>query len=135
MEGPVQSPSIDCGAIPSPSCPRRPARWRLQVSLRAAIGMLTLLCVALGWLAMKADHARRQERAVESMPFFKVRYDYHESAAPGTESRAIPPGPAFIRSAFGEHVFADVVHLAGRHYPAPPPFDPQAFANVAKLRR
>src|SRR5689334_19846235 len=84
-------------------------RW-FQFSLRTLLILTTVVAIGCGWFAMKIRRARRQDAAVEALRKAcqaNVFYDY-QTPGSGNRGSDVPPGPAWFRSIFGEHVFADV---------------------------
>ncbi len=100
----------------APNTPRPGLRlW--QFSLRGLLALVTLLGVGFGWVATKADHARRQRAAIEALGAKKFRYDFQQTpdcdafGAVFWDEQAQPPGPALIRWLWGDYVFASIVEL------------------------
>jgi hypothetical protein len=94
---------------------RRRTFWR--ISLGGMCVLLTVLATGMGWLSMKAAHARRQRAVVEALGATGFEYDFQRSYGPENISlrqcdrTAQPPGSATIRWLFGDYVFANIVGL------------------------
>jgi Leucine Rich repeat len=127
----------------------RPQRRWLSFSLRALFVTVTLVCVCLAWLAVIAQRARRQERAVESIKALRgyVMFDYGRDAGgkpiegdayydadPAQEWRSAEPAwpPAWLRKLIGDEHFRAVTLInLGRR--APTPNDLAILADVPQL--
>ncbi len=112
---PLNSATTDRPATPPNT--RRPRRRFWRFSLRRLFVLVTLLAVGLGWMSMKAAHARRQRAAVEALGATEFFYDFQRSPSrgalswPGFDEDAQPPAPAIVRWLWGEDVFASIVAL------------------------
>ena len=93
-------------------------RW-YRFSLRTLLVVILLLCVLLGWFALKMRQAERQRRAVEAIRKAggTVLYDYqfHEESGTSTGVRESPV-PTWLRELMGEDFFASVAAV-GFHDP------------------
>ncbi len=91
------------------------------VSSRLACALFAVLLIVfaagVGWLSMKAAHARRQRAVVEALGATGFLYDFQRSyeaeniSLPECDRTVKPPGPAAIRWLFGNYVFANIVGL------------------------
>ena len=90
-------------AASPPEAPARKLRW-FQYSVRSLLLFMLLVSLGMSWVAVKIDRARRQERAVEEIEKLGgyVMYDY-------VFQGGVPPGPAWLRSLWGENILATVV--------------------------
>ena len=69
-------------ATPSADVPRKPRRRWLQLSLRTLLILVTLLCVALGWIVHRGE---RQRRAVAGLEELGAAIEYEASDSPRAE--------------------------------------------------
>ncbi len=112
----VDIPTTERPAGAAPGASRSRHRFR-QFSLRGLFVLVTLLSVGLGWLSMKAAHARRQQAALEALGATDFLYDFEQAPTPewltwpDRDKNARPPGPAILRWLWGEHVLANIVAL------------------------
>ncbi|MBC7852880.1 MAG: hypothetical protein IAF94_05550, partial [Pirellulaceae bacterium] len=76
---------------PTPS-PKR--RW-LTFSLRGAFLILTIFCIGLAILSVRAQRARNQEQAVRDVLAHggHLRFDYQEDATGAVNDKAQPQAP------------------------------------------
>ncbi len=131
------SPTTDRPAGMPNASERRFRYW--QFSLRGLFVFITLLAVGLGWLSVKADHARRQRAAVEALGATRFFYDFQRSPDadslfwPGWDENAKPPGPAILRWLWGEHVLANIVALDLSKDDERADLTPNAIREIATL--
>ena len=73
-------------------------RW-FQYSLRSLLLVMLLASIAMSWVAVRMQKARKQKEAVEEIKKSRGWVEYH-------------PGPAWLRNLLGEDCFATVVHVS-----------------------
>ncbi len=93
--------------------PKRSRRW-LSFSIRGLLVVVTLLCIALGWIGKDIVRMRVEQSVVDELTKAGgviIWYDYERnkgSKAPGFGRRGTPPGNATLRRWFGDHLYARV---------------------------
>jgi hypothetical protein len=94
-------------APPNPTTRRR---W-LQFSLRTLMVLVLLASVAMSWLAVKMQRAKRQREAANRIVKLggSVTYDYEVDASGQRIPNTNAPGPTWLRRLLGQDFFADVV--------------------------
>jgi hypothetical protein len=87
-----------------------------RVSLRALLALLTIACL---WLAIMANGARRQKKAVQWILEHggRVTYDWEMSPLGGyfDPEKQRPPAPAWLREFLGDHYFQTVTSASLRN--------------------
>ncbi len=77
----------------------------VRFSLRTALILLTLLCVALGWWVVKARQQREAVAAVRELGGH-AHYTFEVGPEGFLQKRSKPPSaPAWLRDTFGEDLF------------------------------
>jgi Leucine-rich repeat (LRR) protein len=91
------------------TAPKTPLRW-YQYRLRT---LLIIMTVFAAYMAMISHRARQQKLAVEKIRALGGRLSYDYQKVKGMKfvknSRAFPPGPAWLRNLIGEDYFQTVV--------------------------
>ena len=91
----------------------RKRRYFLSFSLRFLILVLIAFSCAFAWISNHSREAQREKLIVDSISAHadEIRYGYQFDSAGLYDANAKPPGWKWIRSFFGEHVFARVSSL------------------------
>ncbi|PQO31116.1 hypothetical protein C5Y96_12220 [Blastopirellula marina] len=89
-----------------PAKPRR--RW-LRFGLRTMLAITALLCVLMAWVGRDLAVSYREAQIVQKIGG-SAQYDYQYD---GNDflTDASPPGPAFLRFCFGDHLYARVISV------------------------
>ncbi len=82
-------------------------QWKPQFSLRSLFIVFTLLIIPIYLLSLNVDQKRRERQFVTSVTAIggNVAYDWEWDAT-------TPPGPFWLRRAFGENFFAQIRHVS-----------------------
>ena len=89
-------------------------------SARALLGLVTLLTLPAGWLAMEIAEARREQSAIEALPDATVYFDYQRPPNVSLlneftcDDDAVCLRPDLVRRLLGGNLFARVVCVAFR---------------------
>src|SRR5262249_34579108 len=123
----------------SASLPKR--RWLLRFGLRTLLILVTLFGAGFGYLGHLYRRVQDQRYIVAKIQEAggTVRYNWQLGQRKGTGFKPIqtnsPPGPALLRLALGDDVFAyvEMVDFLSFSYPAQP-FDPKLLGKLPRLR-
>ena len=90
--------------------PRRKRRW-LQVSLSTVLIVVAVLSI---WLGMRANKARRQERAIERLSRLSssIQFDYQFDEGGQFDPEAESPVPAWLRRTAGDDFFRRAIGVS-----------------------
>jgi len=97
--------------------PKKTKRRWLSFSLRGFLLLILLLSIPLAWLGQKYSRMRIEDAVVEQILEANgtVIYEHHDEAANGggfhVSTKNPAPGPQWIRSLLGEHIFTSVRHV------------------------
>ena len=95
--------------VPTAAARKMNLRW-YQYSLRSLMIVVTLACIAMGWVATKMKQARQQKAAVDAILKVAggITYDYQKDAFDTTSK---PPGPAWLRKVLGDNLLVNVTRV------------------------
>ena len=88
--------------------------------MRLLLAVVALATIAAFWFAFYVDRAKHEAKLVEETSALapKINYDYQfdKDTKLYDLNNAAPPGPAFLRRYFGEHLFGTVEAVLVRGY-------------------
>lgn len=84
-------------------------RWT-RFNLRALMLIVVVIAIPLGWTVNRVRNRRIVVAAIQDMNGH-IYYDYQRNFNVGLSTSASPLGSKWLRAVFGEHVFAEIVHV------------------------
>ena len=92
---------------------KQPRKRRWQFGIRFLWILSTIIAVVVAYVSFRVRTERLQRETLESFADANVQvlYDYQIYDPESGDIPVTPPGPQFVKRWFGEHIFANVVHL------------------------
>jgi internalin A len=98
---------------------------RIQFGIKFVLLLTLLFAGVLGWICYKAELSRREDRAISAIEPLCKEFEFSY----GDDPDSVAPGPAWIRSLWGQRVFARVDEVQIKE------FDPAAIKHLSAFKQ